>query len=95
MSEYGLSSAKDKDILGRAVEEGRVIVTQDTDFGTLLSAARSSRPSIILFRLRSGQPNVQTSFLLRCIPEIRDHLQQGSVVVVTESMIRIRRLPVS
>lgn len=95
VSEYGLSSAKDEVILDRAGTEKRTIITQDTDFGTLLSAVRSFHPSIVLFRLRSGQPYIQISLLLRCLPEIKDHLQRGAVVVITESMIRIRRLPIT
>ena len=34
--EIGLSQADDRTILNRAVDEHRVIVTQDTDFGTFL-----------------------------------------------------------
>ena len=57
--ELRLAAASDKVILERAVKDGCVIVTQDTDFGTLLSGSGQRLPSVILLRMRDGRPSVQ------------------------------------
>ena len=87
--------ASDAVILGRAVEERCVIVTQDTDFGTLLSSSRQRLPSVILFRMRDGRPSVQTRVLLESIPVLEQALRDGAIVVVTDASIRVRHLPIS
>lgn len=46
----GLAAADDTTIFEHAEREQRVIVSADTDFGTLLALRNSQRPSVILFR---------------------------------------------
>lgn len=95
VSELGLGTASDEVILDRAAKERCVIVTQDTDFGTLLSSSRQRLPSVILFRMRDGRPSVQARVLLENIPVLEQALQEGAIVVVTDASIRVRHLPIS
>jgi predicted nuclease of predicted toxin-antitoxin system len=44
------SGAADAHVLETAVERGAVIVTADTDFGTLLARSGRCRPSVLLGR---------------------------------------------
>lgn len=48
--DYGLGDASDETICLRAAEEGRVIVSADTDFGTLLAVREEEGPSVVLLR---------------------------------------------
>jgi predicted nuclease of predicted toxin-antitoxin system len=48
--DYGLQAASDEEILARAQQEERVVVSADTDFGTLLAMLRERSPSVVLFR---------------------------------------------
>jgi predicted nuclease of predicted toxin-antitoxin system len=48
--DYGLQSADDDVILALAKKEGRVLVSADTDFGTLLAQSQETQPSVLLLR---------------------------------------------
>jgi predicted nuclease of predicted toxin-antitoxin system len=49
VSAYQMQAASDEVTLARARED-RVVVSADTDFGTLLANQEAERPSFILFR---------------------------------------------
>ncbi len=93
--DYGMQAADDDVIFDFAAREGRILVSADTDFGTLLALRQASAPSVILFRRVSQRaPASQVSLLVANLPAVQGHLEQGSIVVFEESRLRIRPLPI-
>lgn len=92
--QYELQAAADEIIFDRAVTEDRIVVSADTDFGTLLASRRATRPSVILFRRGTQRrPDEEVALLLSNLPALADALADGSVAVIEPERIRIRSLP--
>lgn len=91
---YNLQAAADDLIFARAQQEQRVLVSADTDFGTLLATRQERSPSLVLFRHGTPrQPDDEAATLLSNLEAIEADLTSGSIVVIEPSRIRVRALP--
>ena len=48
VNELGMANAKDKEIVTYAEKNGLVVLTADLDFGDILAATRTSKPSQVV-----------------------------------------------
>jgi predicted nuclease of predicted toxin-antitoxin system len=87
-----MRSAPDHVVLRRAVEENRLVITHDKDFGAL--AFRWGLPAtsgVILFRLSGDNPDADNQRVLTVLDWRTDW--SGHFCVVAGDRIRIRPLP--
>jgi len=94
--ERDLHAAADDDLVNLATTEDRVIISADTDFGTILALRRVAQPSFILLRGDiERHPARQAQALLSSLPALAEDLEKGAVAVITKDRIRLRRLPIA
>lgn len=93
VGEIGMSEAEDADIIQRARDEERIVVTLDADFHALLALDVATTPSVIRIRIERLRAQALTDLLLTVIAECAEDLEQGSAITVEPSRIRVRRLP--
>lgn len=93
VGEISMSAAKDAEIIQRAKEDERVVVTLDADFHTLLALDEAVSPSVIRIRIERLKAQALTDLLLVAIAECQEDLEKGAAVTVESSRIRIRHLP--
>ena len=91
-----LHRSDDVVIFDRAAAEDRIVVSADTDFGTLLATRSAQKPSVIQFRGQgSRRPEALALAILSNLPQLVDSLQSGSIVTFDPSRIRVRALPIN
>ena len=89
VSEIGMSRADDTEILRRARGESRVCVTLDADFHSVLATSGEHRPSVIRIRKEGLDATA------RIWPSVEEALNNGALLTVTNSSVRVRRLPIA
>lgn len=91
----GLGDATDEAVLERARVDHRVLISADTDFGTLLGRTHAVSPSIVIWRRAIGRSPEEMALIISANLEAAEpDLEAGAVVVLTGEAIRVRRLPI-
>ncbi|MFM9943725.1 MAG: DUF5615 family PIN-like protein [Bacteroidia bacterium] len=95
LSELGLHKLHDNQIIELARKEKRIVLTCDTDFGSLLALEKYEYPSIILFRLNNFTPVNICQKLSAILEEINEkQFSDGIFITVKEENYRTRTLPI-
>lgn len=95
LREEGLQRLPDTEAMTKARSENRIVLTMDLDFGYLLAVSRASLPSVILFRLSDESSEVVNVHLAEVLSRCASDLQSGAVISVSDTAIRVRKLPIS
>jgi predicted nuclease of predicted toxin-antitoxin system len=91
--EIGLAEAEDEEMLAKALDEARIVVTLDADFHALLALSHAKGPSVRI-RIEGLRAEPLVDLLQDVLQRSEDDLKNGAMISVQESRIRIRRLPV-
>ena len=92
-SDLGLDRAPDSEILARAKQEMRTIVTADLDYPRLLALAQANEPSLILFRDGNWSEAEVVARMTDVLEGLTEEEIVRSIIVVEKDRVRRRRLP--
>ncbi len=93
--DLGLAKAADMDVFELAAAQERVLLSADTDFGTILALRGDVRPSVLIFRrMPDRSPSALLALLLANLSDVAFSLETGAVVVIEPERVRVRRLPI-
>lgn len=93
--EEGLERLSDADILIKARNENRILLTVDLDFGYLLAVSGANLPSVILFRLDNATRAALEDRLSDVLNQCEEMLMQGAMISVSNEAFRVRPLPLT
>jgi predicted nuclease of predicted toxin-antitoxin system len=94
VADLGLSSASDIEILTRAKQDGRTIVTADLDYPRLLALAQTIEPSLILFRDGNWSDADVVARMGELLRTLTPTDIACSIIVVERDRVRRRKLPI-
>ena len=94
VSDVGLRGAPDETVLAAADADSRVLITADTDFGTLLALSGAAQPSVILLRRAGRRSTERAQIVLTVLDLVSEALHRGVVITVETTRIRVRELPI-
>lgn len=91
--DINMHRASDAAIVKKAIEEDRVVLPCDLDFGDIISASGESSPSVIILRLTNETSENVNKRLKQVLKESSGVLIKGAIISVEETRHRVRLLP--
>jgi predicted nuclease of predicted toxin-antitoxin system len=94
LNDENLNELPDQNILEKAIEEKRIVLTTDMDFGHLLAFNKTERAQVVQFRT-----SVFTSAFIReklelLLNSYENQLEGEFIITVEDNRIRFRQLPI-
>jgi len=91
LGKLGLSQADDDELLRRAHELGRILITRDKGFGQLVFLSQQTHSGVVLLRVEPTTLNATHQELERFLNEHVDEDLSGRFVVIEPGGHRIRK----
>lgn len=94
LNDENLYTLEDDSIIEKAIDEDRIIITSDMDFGQLLALNRFRQASVIQFRTSDFTPvNIQNKLEL-LFTKFSNQLDGDFIITIEDNRIRFRKLPI-
>jgi predicted nuclease of predicted toxin-antitoxin system len=94
LGEEKLSRLPNGNIFEKAFAENRIVLTFDLDVGEIASMTGGKLSSVVIFRLHNTRVNHVLERLAVVLDQAAEALASGAIVIVEESRLRIRHLPI-
>ncbi len=94
IGELDLGGADDERVMAAAAAEGRILISADTDFGSLLALSHRRAPGVVVLRRAPHGLDGQAALLISALVELEGPLGEGAAVSLMPGHARIRRLPI-
>lgn len=88
--EAGLSGASDERVLDFAIQEGRILLTLDSDFANVLRFPAENTPGLVRLRLRRPTEQAIRDTLRKALLLLKNVDLCGRLAIVEPNKIRIR-----
>ncbi len=89
-----MQHASDREILGAAAQQSRVVVTLDLDFAALLATYRADQPSVLILRVGNVTADEMIQAVMGAVATVGMQLRDGTIAVTDGKHVRVRRLPI-
>ena len=93
VGDIGMATSTDADILRKALGDGLIVVTLDSDFHTILAANESMEPSVIRIRIEGLKSQNLSKIIQNILLSASEEIKDGAAISVNNREIRIHQLP--
>ncbi len=80
----------DDEVLEKAVAEGRIVITNDKDFGEMIFRSRKSHCGVVLLRLANEKAENKIKVIAQLLRNFSSELD-GNFIVATEKTVRMMK----
>jgi predicted nuclease of predicted toxin-antitoxin system len=92
LTEFQMGQASDEEIIKFAKENDYTILTEDLDFGAILSCSQEIEPSVIILRVGNLNTTEINRLLEKSLNKVKD--EKNAIIIVERTRIRIKKLPI-
>ena len=93
VGDIGMAASTDADIINKAQDDGRIVITLDSDFHTILAANESLEPSVIRIRIEGLKAKGLSKIIYNVLLSASEEIKEGAAISVNDKGIRIHKLP--